>query len=68
MLITVQELGQSNQVDLCKSCCHEMPTCEGAGSDNLILGDGPGDDNTCACAYYEPIELRHPRHNGCGSI
>ena len=62
---TVQELGMDNEVNLCASCCHEVPTCE---SDNMIFGSGIGDDNVAACSNYEPIEFRHPKHNGCGDI
>jgi hypothetical protein len=64
-VISIQDIGLSNQVDLCVSCRHEMPDC---GFDNVILGDGLGDDNTCSCSNYEPIELRHPKYDGCGDI
>jgi hypothetical protein len=62
---TVQDLGIHNEIHLCRSCCHEQPTCSG---DNLIFGSGKGDDNVAACGQYEPIELRHPKHDGCGTI
>lgn len=64
-IATVQELGMENEVNLCASCSHEMPTCD---SDNMIFGSGVGNDNVAACSTYAPIELRHPRHNGCGDI
>lgn len=62
---TVQELGLSNEVHLCKSCCHEYPDCEFV---NIIFGTGGRGDNIAACGGYEPIQLRHPKHDGCGDI
>ncbi len=63
---TTQELGAQNEVNLCDSCCKEQPDCMDEGS--VIYGTGKGLDNVCACSNYEPIELRHPRHNGSGQI
>lgn len=62
---TVQELGLVNEVNLCSSCCHEIPTCE---SNNVIFGTGKGNDNVAACGNYEAIELRHPKHNGVSDL
>ncbi len=58
---TVQKIGLTNHVNLCGSCCHVQPTCD---SDNLIFGDGVGDDNIVACSGYEAITLRHPKDGG----
>lgn len=60
-IATVQELGMENEVHLCVSCCHAMPTCD---SDNMIFGTGIGDDNVVACSSYESVEFRHPKHAG----
>ncbi len=52
---TIQEIGMENEVNLCDSCCNEMPICDG---DNIIFGTGKGNDNICACSTYESIQLR----------
>jgi len=49
---TVQEIGLSNKVNLCDSCTWKYPECK---YDNLIFGDGKGDDNICACSNYAPL-------------
>lgn len=41
-----------NKVNLCDSCKLNYPDCM---SDNIIFGDGKGDDNICACNTYTPI-------------
>ncbi len=52
--LTVQELGITNRINLCDSCEKEQPECDG---DNLIFGDGSGNDNIAACAKYGPLKL-----------
>lgn len=50
-----------NQVSLCDSCKHTYPDCP-SQSDDVIFGNGNGDDNICACAKYVPSvqqELEH---------
>ena len=42
-----------NQVHLCDSCRHVYPECPG-GKDDVIFGNGKGNDNICACNQYEP--------------
>ena len=58
---TIQELGQENETNLCKSCCHEYPTCD---ADDIIFGNGVGNDNICACSNYEAISWRSPADRG----
>ena len=45
---------RNNSVHLCNSCCREYPDCD-AENDDIILGDGCGNDNICACNKYVPI-------------
>lgn len=42
-----------NQVNLCDSCRHIYPECP-SGKDDVIFGNGKGNDNICACNKYEP--------------
>lgn len=42
-----------NQVHLCDSCRHVYPECP-SGKDDVIFGNGKGNDNICACNQYEP--------------
>lgn len=42
-----------NQVNLCDSCKHTYPDCP-SQNDDVIFGNGNGDDNICACAKYAP--------------
>ena len=62
---TVQDCGMENEVNLCDSCSHEMPNCKG---NDMIFGTGKGNDNVASCSQYDPLMLRHPKHNGCGDI
>lgn len=55
---TTQELGIHNEVHLCLSCSYEVPTCD---PENLIMGNGSGEDNIVACNIYDPLTLRNPR-------
>ena len=48
----VQEIGLSNHVNLCDSCMWKYPQCK---YDNIIFGDGVGNDNICACSNYKPL-------------
>lgn len=43
-----------NAVNLCDSCDHEYPDCPSDSKDDIIFGDGVGNDNICACRYYTP--------------
>ena len=42
-----------NKVNLCDSCSQSYPECP-SEFENLIFGDGIGNDNICACSYYSP--------------
>ena len=42
-----------NQVHLCDSCRHVFPECP-SEEDDVIYGNGKGNDNICACNKYEP--------------
>ena len=42
-----------NQVHLCDSCRHVFPECP-SEKDDVIFGNGKGNDNICACNKYEP--------------
>ena len=67
---TVQELGLENEVNLCDSCQHVIPTCKG---DNLIYGTSKGNDNVAACNIrltfpsahaINKLMLGYPRSSG----
>ena len=42
----------NNKVHLCNSCQHNYPDCS-AEQNDVIFGDGIGNDNICCCAKYE---------------
>lgn len=44
-----------NKVNLCSSCSKDYPVCDG---DNLLFGDGVGNDNIITCAGYTPRSSR----------
>lgn len=48
-----------NQVNLCDSCKHTYPDCQ-SGKDDVIFGNGIGNDNICACAKYVPSTQPEP--------
>ena len=49
-----------NQVHLCDSCRYVYPECP-SGKDDVIYGNGKGNDNICACNKYEPSEQPEQR-------
>ena len=49
-----------NKVHLCDSCQHTYPECP-CNRDDVIFGNGTGNDNICACSKYV---LRVERKNG----
>ncbi len=59
-----------NQVHLCDSCRHVYPECP-SEKDDVIFGNGKGNDNICACNKYEPsaqtgiIRCKDCKHYGC---
>ena len=50
----------NNQINLCDSCRHTYPDCP-AGEDDILLGNGAGNDNIAACGKYE-VEKRNTGH------
>ena len=52
-----------NQVHLCDSCRHVFPECP-SEEDDVIYGNGKGNDNICACNKYEPSA--QPEVLACG--
>lgn len=44
---------RDNKVNLCDSCRNHFADCE-ADDDDVIFGDGEGNDNVCACSKYSP--------------
>lgn len=53
-----------NQVNLCDSCMHAYPDCP-SGKDDVIFGNGIGNDNICACAKYVPSTQPEPQWIPC---
>ena len=43
----------NNKVHLCDSCKYTYPECP-CKTDDVIFGNGKGNDNICACSKYEP--------------
>lgn len=42
-----------NQINLCDSCDYSYPECP-SEKDDVIFGNGIGNDNICACNKYQP--------------
>lgn len=42
-----------NQTNLCDSCDYSYPDCP-SKTDDVIFGNGIGNDNICACNKYKP--------------
>lgn len=42
-----------NQINLCDSCNYSYPDCP-SKNDDVIFGNGIGNDNICACNKYKP--------------
>ncbi len=51
----LDEKALENQINLCDSCCNEIPTCE---CDNVIYDNGVGNDNVAACISYVLLMTR----------
>lgn len=49
--------GYENKIHLCDSCEKCYPECD-AKSENIIFGNGIGEDNICACSKYTPLMAR----------
>lgn len=55
-----KDIMENNYVHLCDSCCNCYPGCS---SDNVVFGDGKGNDNICCCNRYEPL-MEHDYDRG----
>ena len=44
----------NNKVNLCDSCKHDYPECNG----KVVFGDGKGMDNICCCNEYVPVRTK----------
>lgn len=44
---------KNNKVNLCDTCKYSVADCL-ADPDDVMFGDGIGNDNICCCAKYEP--------------
>ena len=49
-----------NQVNLCDSCTYQYPDCP-SKPDDVIFGNGKGNDNICACNKYKPSAQQEPK-------
>jgi len=52
-LMELQNVRPNNQINLCNSCNYLYPDCP-SESDDVIFGNGKGNDNICACSKYLP--------------
>jgi len=48
-----------NQTNLCDSCDYSYPDCP-SKNDDVIFGNGIGNDNICACNKYKPSAQPEP--------
>lgn len=53
-----------NQMNLCDSCDYLYPDCP-AKNDDVIFGNGIGNDNICACNKYKPFVQPEQRWIPC---
>lgn len=51
----------NNQVNLCDSCTYTYPECP-SEKDDVIFGNGIGNDNICACNKYQPTIQPEQQH------
>lgn len=42
----------NNSINLCDSCKYDFPECP-SGKDDVLFGDGKGNDNICCCNKYQ---------------
>lgn len=52
-LLSLPSAQPNNQVNLCDSCTYTYPECPSEKED-VIFGNGIGNDNICACNKYQP--------------
>lgn len=48
----------NNQINLCDSCKYLYPACPSGEEDDVIFGNGIGNDNICACNKYDPLKTK----------
>ena len=53
ILRRLQPAQPDNQIHLCDSCGYSYPECPSESND-VIFGNGNGNDNICACGKYKP--------------
>lgn len=53
----------NNHIHLCQSCYKEFPNCD-ADNNDIMFGDGTGNDNICCCNKYIPIMERDTDRGG----
>lgn len=53
----------NNCIHLCQSCYKEYPNCD-ANNDDIVFGDGIGNDNICCCNKYLPLVERDTDRGG----
>ena len=47
----------NNQINLCDSCKYLYPACP-SEEDDVLYGNGIGNDNICACNKYDPLKTK----------
>ena len=55
----LQSARPDNQINLCDSCYYSYPDCP-SKDDDVIFGNGIGNDNICACNKYKPYAQPEP--------
>lgn len=53
----------NNHIHLCQSCYKEIANCD-ADNNDIMFGDGTGNDNICCCNKYLPIMERDTDRGG----
>lgn len=60
--MNLPECVENNSVHLCNSCLNCYPECADE-KQQILFGDGIGNDNICCCNRYEPI-MEHDYDRG----
>lgn len=58
MVLSLTSAQPDNKVNLCDSCRFTYPSCPSETQD-VIFGNGIGNDNICACSKYEPLKQKN---------
>lgn len=59
-LLELPSAQPDNQINLCDSCDYSFPDCP-SKNDDVIFGNGIGNDNICACNKYKPTVQPEPK-------